>query len=97
MAQRSDEDRFQRAVADKERRKLQARRRGDRGPWFWLGMFGLVGWSVAIPTIVGVALGVWLDRNLGGRISWTLTMLLVGAAVGCWTAWYWVERESRRK
>ncbi len=88
---------FRRTVADKEQRKLRARRQGDRGPWFWFGMFGMVGWSVAIPTLAGIALGVWLDSRFDGRISWTLTMLFVGAALGCWTAWYWVNRESRRR
>jgi len=93
----ADDERFRRTIADKEDRKLRARRQRDRGPWFWLGMFGLVGWSVAIPTLLGIALGVWLDRRFEGRISWTLTMLFVGVAVGCWTAWYWVRRESQRR
>jgi ATP synthase protein I len=60
-------------------------------------MFGMVGWSVAVPTLLGIALGVWLDRRFDGRISWTLTMLFLGVALGCWTAWYWIERESRRR
>ena len=93
----SDEEQFRRTIDRKQARKLQARRRGDRGPWFWLGMFGLVGWSVAIPTVIGIAVGVWLDRTYPGPISWTLTMLIVGAAIGCWTAWFWVKRESERR
>lgn len=92
---RSDDERFRREVARKESRKLRALRESDRGPWFWLGMFGLVGWSVAIPTVIGVLIGVWLDRQFDSRISWTLTLLFVGAAIGCWTAWYWMQRESR--
>jgi len=91
------DEQFGRTVVEKEDRKLRARREGDRGPWFWLGMFGLVGWSVAIPTLLGIFVGVWLDRRFEGRISWTLTMLLLGVAVGCWTAWYWVQRESQRR
>ncbi len=93
----TDDEEFRRTVARKEGRKLRARREGDRGPWFWLGMFGMVGWSVAVPTLLGIALGVWLDRRFDGRISWTLTMLFLGVALGCWTAWYWIERESRRR
>ncbi len=88
---------FRHSVARKEKRKLRARREGDRGPWFWLGMFGLVGWSVAIPSLLGIAIGAGMDRHLGGQVSWTLTMLLVGVGVGCWTAWFWVKRESERK
>lgn len=80
----------------KEQRKLRARKE-DRGVWFGLGMFGLVGWAVAVPTIIGVGLGVWLDREWESTISWTLTGLFVGVAVGCLSAWYWVKRESREK
>ncbi len=92
----SEDEQFRHTIIRKEDRKLRARSRPDRGPWFWLGMFGLVGWSIAIPTVLGVLLGAWLDRRFPGRVSWTLTMLLIGVAVGCWTAWYWVNRESQR-
>ena len=29
-------------------------------------------------------------------VSWTLTLLLIGVAVGCLNAWYWVKQESER-
>jgi ATP synthase protein I len=60
-------------------------------------MFGLVGWSVAVPTVAGLALGIWLDARFPGRASWTLTFLVVGVALGCLNAWYWVKQESRRQ
>jgi ATP synthase protein I len=59
-------------------------------------MFGLVGWAVALPTVAGVALGVWLDHRFPSRASWTLTFLLVGVLLGSLNAWFWVQRESRR-
>jgi len=83
------------AVGRKAERKLRARREGRRGVWFGLGMFGLVGWAVALPTVAGVALGLWLDARFPSRASWTLTLLLLGAALGSLNAWYWVKRESR--
>ena len=76
-------------------RKLKARAEGRRGVWFGLGMFGLVGWSVAVPSIVGLAFGLWLDARFPGRASWTLTFLLIGVGLGCLNAWYWVKQESR--
>ncbi len=57
-------------------------------------MFGLVGWAVAIPTLLGVALGVWIDMTWPGRFSWTLALLLAGAALGASNAWYWVSQEQ---
>ncbi len=90
-------ERLPEKIEAKERRKLRARREGDRGVWFGLGMFGLVGWSVAIPTLIFIAIGLWIDRTYESRFSWTLMMLFIGVIVGCLNAWYWVKRESRPK
>ena len=86
---------FEEQMARKAARKLRARADGDRGMWFGLGMMGLVGWSVAVPTVLGIAAGVWLDARTeaGGSISWTLTGLIVGVSVGCLNAWFWISRE----
>lgn len=83
-------------VSRRARRKLAARSRPRRTAWFGLGMFGLVGWSVSIPTLVGIALGLWLDRRFPGEVSWTLTFLLIGIILGCLNAWYWIKQESER-
>ena len=84
-----------RAVALEAARKLKAQRNAPAGIWFGLGMMGLIGWSVAIPTLLGAALGLWLDRlNPGGR-SWTLALLMAGLAIGCWNAWHWVAKEDQ--
>jgi ATP synthase protein I len=89
----SDERRFIKQVSAKETRKLDAQRR-EQSVWFGLGMMGLVGWSVAIPTLIGVALGTWLDRHYPSSHSWALTLLLAGLIVGCLNAWHWVVREN---
>lgn len=86
--------RFSRDINRKARRKRSARNHKDeQSIWFGLGMFGLVGWAVAIPTVIGIAVGVWLDSSHEGSISWTLTMLTVGIVLGCLNAWYWVSKE----
>jgi len=87
--------RFREHVARKAARLERTRQEGDRSVWFSLGLFGLVGWSVSIPTLLGLATGVWLDRHYPGRVSWTLTLLFVGIVLGCANAWYWVRQESR--
>lgn len=60
--------------------------------WFGLGTFGLVGWSVVIPALLGVAVGLWIDRTWPSRFSWTLMLLIGGVMVGCINAWYWVRK-----
>jgi len=81
-------------VARKEARKLRARAEGERGLAHGLGMFGMVGWSVAVPTVLGIALGVWLDSRSTSGYSWTLMLMIAGLAVGAINAWYWVSKES---
>jgi ATP synthase protein I len=83
-----------RKVGAKAARKLKARRYATPGVWFGLGMMGLVGWSVVVPTLLGAALGLWLDRRYPGGRSWTLALLVVGLAIGCWNAWHWVAKED---
>lgn len=89
-------DGFIETVGTKENRKIRARQEEDRGVWFGLGMFGLVGWAVAIPALIGIAVGIWIDKKWPSPYSWTLMLLVIGVVVGCLNAWYWVRRESRR-
>ena len=82
-------------VAHRASRKLRSRNRAHRPVWYALGMYGLVGWSIAVPAVAGAALGLWLDRKLGDRFSWTLMLLFAGLILGCLNAWFWVQRESQ--
>ena len=82
-------------VGAKAQRMLRARRRRRPGLWSGLGTMGLVGWSVAVPTLLGAALGRWLDSTYPGRHAWTLALLVAGLVLGCATAWRWVAREDQ--
>ena len=82
-------------VGAKAARKLKARRNPAPGVWFGLGMMGLVGWSVVVPTLLGAALGIWLDKHHAGRHSWTLALLVTGLVLGCFNAWRWVLKEDK--
>ncbi|MET0497188.1 MAG: AtpZ/AtpI family protein [Steroidobacteraceae bacterium] len=82
-------------VGAQANRKMKARRHSKQGVWFGLGTMGLIGWSVVVPTLLGVALGAWLDQKHPGSRSWTLALLMAGLATGCINAWHWVDKESR--
>ena len=86
---------FSRKVGAKASRKLKAQRRVTQTVWSGLGMMGMVGWSVAVPTLLGAALGLWLDQRYPGEHSWTLMLLAVGLGLGCFNAWHWVAKEHR--
>jgi ATP synthase protein I len=90
-----NDKKFAGEISKKETRKQCAREKANGGLWCELGMFGIIGWSVTIPLLIGVALGLWIDHTWPGRISWTLTFLFIGAVLGCLNAWYWVSRQCR--
>ena len=89
-----NETTFAGEIGAKATRKIKARK-STQGVWFGLGMMGLVGWSVVVPTLLGAALGIWLDNHHPGKHPWTLSLLVVGLAVGCLNAWHWVAKEDK--
>jgi ATP synthase protein I len=91
----NEEDAFAQQVGAKAARKLRLQRAGGHGVWFGLGMSGLIGWSVAIPTISGCLFGLWLDRHHPGPHSWTLALLVAGLFIGCANAWHWIAMEDK--
>jgi len=91
----SGESEFSKQVGDMAARKLKAQRHVTRTVWTGLGMMGLIGWSVAIPTLIGAAIGIWLDNHHPGGRSFTLMLLVVGLCLGCFNAWHWLDKEDR--
>jgi len=91
----NEETNFSRQVGAQAARKRKAQRGAKRSIWFGLGMSGLIGWSVTVPTLIGAALGIWVDRHYPSRFSWTLMLLLLGLIIGCLNAWHWVASEYK--
>lgn len=92
---RQQKEEFLQKIARKSQRKLKARRSRSEA-WIGMRMFGLVGWAVSVPAVMGIALGVWIDRRVDSQYSWTLMLLLIGVGLGCFNGWYWIQKESRR-
>ena len=88
-------NRFFRVVGDKLKRKLKAQQNPAQGVWMGLGMMGIVGWSVVIPTLLGAALGNWIDNHRPGTYSWTLMLLVIGLLLGCFNAWHWMASQGK--
>jgi ATP synthase protein I len=87
---------FSRQVGAQASRKLKAQQGAHKSIWFGLGMSGLIGWSVTIPTLIGAAIGIWADKHYPSRYSWTLMLLLIGLIIGCLNAWHWVASEYKK-
>jgi ATP synthase protein I len=89
------DSRLGKAVGEQEKRKLRTRQQAVKSIWFGFGTFGLIGWSVAVPALLGAWLGLKLDQRYPAQHSWTLTLLILGLAIGSLNAWRWVVREDR--
>lgn len=87
---------FSKQIDEKEKRKLKALNNHKQSVWSGLGMFGMVGWSVVVPALLGAALGIRLDKNYPQSFSWTLTCLILGLVIGCIIAWNWVAKENKK-
>ena len=86
---------MKKSVASKEALRIKASREKDQSLLLGLSIFGIVGWSVVIPTLIGIAAGIWIDSRWPSRFSWTLMLLFGGLICGCLNAWYWVDHVSK--
>jgi len=83
-------------IERKEKQKLYAEK--HKKSWiFWIGFstFGLIGWSVLVPTFIGLGLGIWIDQKWPSRYSWTLILTIGGLMLGCLSAWLWIVKERK--
>lgn len=74
----------------RERKEENAR---DTSFWASVGTMGTVGWSVSLPTALGVLLGRWLDGRLGSGYVFMVFFLLVGVGAGCFIAWRMISEK----
>lgn len=96
-SQRQDNERFAEAIGRKASRREQAKSEKKRSFWVGLGMFGMVGWNVALPALLGALAGRWLDARFQTEgFSWTLALIALGLVVGCFNAWRWAHKVMRR-
>jgi ATP synthase protein I len=85
------------AGAARQAAELESRGRAEPEPSLGsrLGQIGILGWAVVLPTLMGLALGHWLDRTFGTRVFFSAPLLMIGAAIGLWSAWKWMHRQQR--
>ncbi|PXX91816.1 ATPase F0F1 [Marinobacter vulgaris] len=84
-------------IGRRAQRLKKARDNAGVSPLRGLGVFGMIGWSVAVPTVGGAFLGLWLDRTVPQDFPWVLALILGGVTLGSFIAWAWIGRESREE
>jgi len=70
------------------RRDLQRLGRRGRNGHFWssLALIGSVGWPIVLLSTGGALLGRLLDRRWASGVRFTLLLLFLGTAAGCFVA-----------
>lgn len=69
-----------------ERRRSRWRSEGARTFALAVTVSG-IGWTIAVPSVLGFLLGHWLDGKLGTGVTLAGGLGLVGLALGCYAAW----------
>lgn len=94
MTQEPDHpDRLDRAVRARRERRARWQQDGERSIGQNLAMIGALGWTIVTPTLIGIFVGRWLDKEFAAGIFWTLGLLVAGLALGCSLAWKRMHRE----
>lgn len=86
------EDASVKAIRRRAERMQQTRNEPKYSPLNGLGVFGVIGWSVALPTVAGAFLGMWLNRVAPQSFSWPMALILGGAVIGAMVAWSWIDK-----
>jgi ATP synthase protein I len=68
--------------------------RKEKTFWHYASVLGVGGWLFVLPVVAGAYLGKFLDKRLGGGISWTITGIILGLALGTYNVWYFYIRRS---
>ena len=88
-----DEDPLLQEVRLRTRRELDWVKNGEPSVARRLSQIGVLGWMIVTPMLIGVFLGRWIDDRFGTGLFWTAPLLMLGAALGCWSAWKWMSNE----
>jgi len=92
----NDLDRLARAAKKAVRREAEGRKDPEPSLGARLGQVGVLGWTIVVPTLLGLFLGRWLDLSFGTGVFYSASLLMVGAAIGLWAAWRWMHRQGGR-
>ena len=87
------DDEFELRVHRQCRRMQAGRKEEESSLWQYLGLLGMVGWSIAVPVALGALAGRWIDSAYETGDAWTFGLLLLGLGVGCFNAWRSLTRE----
>ena len=91
MTAPDEQDPLVKAARQRGERQIRWLREGDRSVARRLAQIGVLGWMIVVPMLIGVFAGRWLDQTFNSGLFCTAPLLMLGLALGCWSAWKWME------
>jgi ATP synthase protein I len=86
-----EDDPLVKGVQLRQERHRRWMREGDPSVARRLAQIGVLGWIIVVPMLTGIFVGRWLDRTFNSGLFWTAPLLMLGLALGCWSAWKWMK------
>jgi ATP synthase protein I len=91
MTAPDERDPLVKAVRQRGNRHIRWLRDGDPSVAQRLAQIGVLGWMIVVPMLIGVFAGRWLDQKFDSGLFCTAPLLMLGLALGCFSAWKWME------
>ncbi len=86
-----EQDPLVKGVRLRGNRHRRWQREGDLSVGRRLAQIGVLGWIIVVPMLLGIFVGRWLDRMFNSGLFCTGPLLMLGLALGCWSAWRWMK------
>lgn len=86
-----EQDPLVKGIRARGERHRQWLREGDPSVARRLAQIGVLGWIIVTPMLIGIFVGRWLDRTFNAGLFFTAPLLMLGLALGCWSAWKWMK------
>lgn len=86
-----EKDPLVKSVQLRDERRKRWLSEGDASIARRLAQIGVLGWIIVVPILIGVFVGRWLDQMFSSGIFYTAPLLMLGVALGCWSAWKWIQ------
>jgi len=77
----------------RDERRRKSLREGEPSVARRLAQIGVLGWIIVTPMLIGVFVGRWLDHVFNSGIFWSAPLLMLGLALGGWSAWKWMNAQ----
>jgi ATP synthase protein I len=91
MTAPDEQDPLVKAARQRGERQIRWLREGDPSVARRLAQIGVLGWMIVVPMLIGLFAGRWLDQTFNSGLFCTAPLLMLGLALGCLSAWKWME------